>query len=135
VGTRSQRSTALLLGWSAYCLLLSACGAAAAGSETPAPAPRESASVDTRDASGGEESEAVAEETPKAGPCEDHTCSTCGTGVCPNGWYCDESASGGPACGWLPRCAQKASCGCLTGKLGASCKCSEQNGGLHVTCK
>ncbi|MES1175239.1 MAG: hypothetical protein ABUL62_13030 [Myxococcales bacterium] len=75
------------------------------------------------------------EEAPKAGACDDGTCSPCGSGICPAGWYCDESAAGGPACGWLPACAQKSSCGCVTAKLGSSCKCSEQSGGLHVTCK
>lgn len=75
------------------------------------------------------------EEAPQTSPCADGTCSACGSGVCPLGWYCDESATGGPACGWLPQCAQKNSCGCLTGKLGASCKCSEQAGSLRVSCK
>ena len=75
------------------------------------------------------------EEAPKAGPCDDGTCSSCGAGICPAGWYCDESATGGPACGWLPACAQKSSCACVTGKLGSGCSCSEQSGGLHVTCK
>ncbi|HKO52419.1 MAG TPA: hypothetical protein VJV79_32150 [Polyangiaceae bacterium] len=118
----------------AYCLLLAACGGGAAGSDAPAKTPHESASV-RADEARSEEPESEPEAAPKAALCDDGTCSPCGAGVCPSGWYCDESAHGGPACGWLPRCAQKSSCGCLNGKLGAGCKCSEQNGGLHVTCK
>jgi len=89
----------------------------------------------TSDTAESEKADSEPAETPKAALCDDGTCSPCGAGVCPSGWYCDESASGGPACGWLPRCAQKSSCACLTSKLGAGCKCSEQDGGLHVTCR
>jgi hypothetical protein len=135
VGTRSKRLAALLMGSSAYCLLLAACGGSGAGSDPRAKAPHEQASVHTDDTAASEDSAPEAEEAPKAALCDDGTCSPCGAGFCPIGWYCDESASGGPACGWLPRCAQKSSCGCLTGKLGAGCKCSEQGSGLHVTCK
>ena len=135
VGTRSKRLAALLAGSCAYGLLLAACGGGAAGSDTPVKAPHEQPSVRTQQADEGEETPPEAEEAPKAALCDDGTCSACGAGVCPKGWYCDESASGGPACGWLPRCAQKSSCGCLSGALGAGCKCTEQSGGLHVTCK
>ena len=114
-----------------------ACGGTEANSGKAAQSAHEAANADHESgASDSEASDAPAEEeAPKAGPCDDGTCSACGSGVCPTGWYCDESAAGGPACGWLPQCAQKNSCGCLTGKLGSSCKCSEQAGGLHVTCK
>ena len=135
VGTRWKRWSAVLVGSCAFSALLAACGGGAGGSDAPPKAPFESASVHADDAHRSEESAPEPEEAPKAALCEDKTCSPCGAGVCPNGWYCDESASGGPACGWLPRCAQKSSCGCLAGKLGAGCKCSEQGGGLHVTCK
>ena len=135
VGTRSKRLAALLVGSCAYCLLLAACGGGGAGSEPAAKTPRDAASAHPDEPASSEEPSPEPEEAPKAALCEDGTCSPCGAGFCPNGWYCDESASGGPACGWLPRCAQKSSCGCLTGKLGPSCKCSEQSGGLHVTCK
>ena len=134
VGTRWNRWSALLVGSCACSVLLSACGSAA-NVEPKAKAPHEQASVEADPRSGTEESAGEPEESPKAALCDDGTCSPCGAGVCPSGWYCDESASGGPACGWLPRCAQKSSCGCLTGKLGAGCQCSEQSGGLHVTCK
>jgi hypothetical protein len=115
--------------------LFAGCG----GSSPPASAPTSSthdidSSESSHDDSAADEAPAE-EEAPKAGACDDGTCSACGSGICPAGWYCDESAAGGPACGWLPACAQKSNCGCLTGKLGSSCKCSEQSGGLHVTCK
>jgi hypothetical protein len=135
VGTRSKRLAALLVGSSAYCLLLAACGGSAAGSHPRANAPPEQVSIHTDQAAASEDSAPEPEEASKAALCDDGTCSPCGAGFCPIGWYCDESARGGPACGWLPRCAQKSSCGCLTGELGAGCKCSEQGVGLHVTCK
>jgi len=136
VGTRPKRLFALLVGACAYGMLLAACGGG--GSASPAArakTPHEQAHVHTEEADDSEQSAAEPPEAPKAALCDDGTCSPCGAGFCPSGWYCDESASGGPACGWLPKCAQKSSCGCLTGKLGAGCKCSEQNGGLHVTCR
>jgi hypothetical protein len=134
VGTL-KRLSALLVGSCAYGTLLAACGGGAASSSAPAKTPHDSPSAHAEEVGESEPPEAEPAEAPKAALCEDGTCSPCGAGFCPNGWYCDESASGGPACGWLPKCAQKSSCGCLTGKLGASCKCSEQSGGLHVTCR
>ena len=134
VGTL-KRLSALLVGSCAYGMLLAACGGGAASSSAPAKTPQGSPSAHAEEVSESEQPEAEPAEAPKAALCEDGTCSPCGTGFCPSGWYCDESASGGPACGWLPKCAQKSSCGCLTGKLGAGCKCSEQSGGLHVTCR
>ena len=116
-------------------LAFAACGGGAEPAKAPeASAPDSDASPSNHDDASADDAPAE-EEAPKAGACDDGTCSPCGSGICPAGWYCDESAAGGPACGWLPACAQKASCGCLTGKLGAACKCSEQSGGLHVTCK
>jgi len=136
VGTRSIRLSALFVGSAAYCLALAACGGGgAAGSDAPAKAPHTATSTRADAVESSEEAAAEPAEAPKAALCDDGTCSPCGGGVCPSGWYCDESASGGPACGWLPRCAPKASCACLSGKLGAGCKCSEQDGGLHVTCR
>ncbi|HYQ45914.1 MAG TPA: hypothetical protein VER11_28285 [Polyangiaceae bacterium] len=136
MGTRSKRLSALLVGSCVYCLVLVACGGGgAAGSEAPAKAPPAAANAPADESSDSEEATAEPAEEPKAALCDDGTCSPCGAGMCPSGWYCDESASGGPACGWLPRCTQKPSCACLTSKLGAGCKCSEQGGGLHVTCR
>ena len=126
--------------WKGAALLLlgiasGACGGSPAGAGEPAATPHER-SVSTEANSASTEDDAPAEEeAPKAGPCDDGTCSACGAGICPAGWYCDESAKGGPACGWLPACAQKSSCACVTAKLGSSCACSEQSAGLHVTCK
>ncbi|HYQ01231.1 MAG TPA: hypothetical protein VER96_21315 [Polyangiaceae bacterium] len=127
---------ALIVGSCAYGLVLAACGGgAAAGSEPPAKAPQATSRTHAEPAADSEEAAVEPEaEAPKAALCDDGTCSPCGAGMCPSGWYCDESASGGPACGWLPRCAQKSSCACLTSQLGSGCKCSEQGGGLHVTC-
>jgi hypothetical protein len=137
-----RRAKALVDSWVSLlpCMVLSfagACGGSEANAGTAAKSAHEASSAD-RDETASESDAPDApteEEAPKARPCDDGTCSACGSGVCPTGWYCDESATGGPACGWLPQCAQKNSCGCLTGKLGPSCKCSEQAGGLHVTCK
>ena len=113
----------------------SACGGSPAGAGEPAATPHEKASTDTSDAASAEDEAPAEEEAPKPGLCDDGTCSPCGSGMCPSGWYCDESAKGGAACGWLPQCAQKSSCGCLTKVLGSACSCSEQGSGLHVTCK
>ena len=49
---------------------------------------------------------------------------------CPTGWYCDENAKGGPACGWLPECAKKPTCACVKRVFSGSCE--ERNGGLYV---
>lgn len=72
---------------------------------------------------------------PTGPDCSDQTCFRCGEGMCPVGFYCDETASGGPACSWLPECAETASCDCVTGVLGSSCNCDEASGGPHVTCE
>jgi hypothetical protein len=79
-------------------------------------------------------SSAPATERSKGPNCDDGTCSPCGGGICPAGWYCDEKASGGGACSWLAECAEKPTCGCVTRVLGAGCKCREENGGLKVAC-
>jgi hypothetical protein len=116
-------------------LLATACGGSPAGSSAPAATPHEQATGDSTDTANGDEDAPAEEQAPRAGLCDDGTCSTCGSGICPTGWYCDESAKGGPACGWLPQCAQKSSCGCLTKVLGTACSCNELSHGLHVTCQ
>jgi hypothetical protein len=121
----------------AVLLLVAGCGSgSASGPEPRSAAPREDASVDEDATSSGDTSaDAKASETSSApaGPsCEDGTCSACGSGLCPAGWYCDERAGG--ACSWLAECAQKPTCGCVTRVLGAGCKCREENGGLKVAC-
>jgi hypothetical protein len=65
--------------------------------------------------------------------CTDGTCFECGDGICPYGYYCDES--GEPACSWLPACAAQPSCGCLKNRLGPGCSCEERGEGLFVTCR
>lgn len=71
-----------------------------------------------------------------AGPdCSDQTCFPCGDSMCPVGFYCDEKANGGPACGWLPECAASASCSCVTSVLGSGCSCDDANGGPSVVCE
>jgi hypothetical protein len=115
--------------------LAGACGGSPAGTSEPARAPHEKAASESSDAPSNDEDAPAEEEAPQPALCDDGTCSTCGAGMCPSGWYCDESTKGGPACGWLPQCAQKSSCACLTKVLGAGCSCAEQGSGLHVTCK
>jgi hypothetical protein len=75
-----------------------------------------------------------ADDKPRGPNCDDGSCSLCGSGICPSGWYCDENASGGAACSWLTECADKPTCGCITRVLGSSCKCREEGGGLKVSC-
>jgi hypothetical protein len=79
-------------------------------------------------------SDASTPEKSKGPTCDDGTCSKCGSGICPAGWYCDEKASGGAACSWLAECPEKPTCACVTRVLGASCKCREESGGLKVAC-
>ena len=79
---------------------------------------------DVRDAAGSSDKA-------KAPSCEDGTCTSCGTGICPVGWYCDEKAN---ACSWLTECAAKPSCSCVTRVLGSGCKCREEGSALKVTC-
>ena len=112
-----------------------ACGGAATPAHAPSASPHDSGSSESSHDDAESDDPRAEEEAPQAFACDDGTCSPCGSGICPTGWYCDESAVGGPACGWLPACAQKSSCACVTAKLGSGCKCSEASGGLHVTCR
>jgi hypothetical protein len=123
-------------------VLLPQCGGGGStgGSEPKSPANGESGdsgddNESSADADGDEDSGPSAQESKPRGPnCDDGTCSLCGSGICPSGWYCDEGASGGPACSWLTECADKPSCGCITRVLGPACKCREEGGGLKVSC-
>jgi hypothetical protein len=63
--------------------------------------------------------------------CSDEGCFQCGSGFCPVGFYCDETANGGPACGWVPDCARKAGCECVGRALGGA-RCQSEGGGAHV---
>jgi hypothetical protein len=80
----------------------------------------------------GENGESESTE-PQRPSCDDGTCTPCGSSLCPSGWYCDESAKGGPACGWLPECAKKPSCACVK-RAFSGCSCEEQGGGVHLSC-
>lgn len=127
------RSLPLLLA-----LVLVQCGGTSATSEPKSPASGED-EASRSDGHAGEDDEdasetSVAEQAPQGPNCDDGTCSPCGTGICPSGWFCDENASGGPACSWLKECADKPSCGCVARVLGAGCKCREEAGGLKVSC-
>lgn len=112
--------------------LLSACG----GSDRPAETSGEKAASRSSDSPPSDDARTSSDETdtpaPKRATCDDGTCTPCGDALCPTGWYCDESARGGPACGWLPECAAKAGCGCVKKALG--CACEEKSGGVHVVC-
>jgi hypothetical protein len=117
-------------------LVLFAWLAAACGGGKP-PAASADGEGDRDDARGGErasEDESEEESAPAPPSCDDGTCFRCGAGICPKGFYCDEDASGGAACGWLPSCAEEATCTCVKQTLGASCRCEEQGGGVSVDC-
>ena len=103
--------------------------ASARSSDTEAEGPA-SGSPDEGSPSASDPGEAA---VAKRAACDDGSCTPCGDSQCPSGWYCDESAKGGPACGWLPECANKLSCGCL-GKTFSSCQCEEKSGGVHLSC-
>ena len=126
--------------WLSLVWLLPQCGgaAAAAGESNSATseARHQPDAAGTDDDSDKVDADASAPAPTQAkGPnCDDGTCSLCGSGICPTGWYCDEKAAGGSACSWLAECAEKPSCGCVTRVLGPSCKCREENGGLKVAC-
>jgi hypothetical protein len=115
-------------------LLAVGCG----GESTPQPEVPERARPKTA-ATEEEPSEAAASEAEtesgSSSSCEDGTCFSCGAGVCPQGWYCDESARDGAACSWLPECGKQAQCGCIAKALGGGCACEEAGGGPHVRCK
>jgi len=113
---------------------LAACGGGGGGKPAESSANgaerREAAHESSDQESTSEEASTTA--APARATCDDGTCSPCGDALCPTGWYCDETAKGGPSCGWLPECAQKSGCACVKKALG--CACEEEAGGAHVTC-
>lgn len=119
-------------------LIASLSFAACGGGSTPEPATAESSDGEERrassDSDGDEPSSSTSDsdEAPvaKRPACDDGTCTLCGEAQCPTGWYCDESAKGGPACGWLPECAKKPTCSCVKKAFPGGCE--ERNGGLYV---
>lgn len=124
----------------AFALLLPQCGGSGGGADPKTAADEEhdasersSASSASADSEADSAEAGPAESAPRGPSCDDGTCSVCGSGMCPTGWYCDESAPGGPACSWLTECAEKPSCSCVTKVLGSSCKCRE-DAGIKVSC-
>ncbi len=127
----------------AISLLLFGCGGGAepktAADEQGHDAEEDGGSDDDRAPSAGDDATKTSasrssQQSERRGPdCTDGTCSVCGDGICPTGWYCDESAPGGAACSWLKECAEHPSCACVSKVLGADCKCRD-DGGLKVSC-
>jgi hypothetical protein len=111
---------------------LAACGGSTlpAESGSSGAAPHAAAHESSANESAAERTSAAP--LPERATCDDGTCSPCGDSLCPTGWYCDETAKGGPSCGWLPECAQKSGCACVKKALG--CACEEKAGGAHVSC-
>jgi len=86
--------------------LLPQCGGAAAtGGETKSAASDERHRPDhegtAADADEGDSDTSAPAAAQSKGPnCDDGTCSLCGSGICPTGWYCDEKpAAAGRAAG------------------------------------
>jgi hypothetical protein len=104
-----------------------------AESEAPDAEEEGSGSESTPSSEPSDDDAAAPETQSPAGSCADGSCFSCGSGVCPSGFYCDESAQGGPGCGWLPTCAPKATCGCIE-KVLPDCSCTETDGAPHVKC-
>jgi hypothetical protein len=120
-------------------LALFSLSAGCGGSEKPAAS---AASADVGAESAETEAESTDAESDEASTadapaakanCDDGTCSPCGDALCPSGWYCDESAPGGAACGWLPECAKKPACACVK-KAFAGCSCEDTGGIAHLSC-
>lgn len=118
-------SSLVLLGWMST--LGGACGGASTSHQSTTP------ERNHHDDLPSDEPDDVAE-GPASNPCNDSGCFSCGTGLCPTGFYCDESIDGGPACSWSPTCAQKPDCACLVGELGNACSCESRDGGIYVRC-
>jgi hypothetical protein len=130
VGTLASVSSALAL--------MSACGGGEArisAPQSPNAAPPHTAKAKPARDNAKAADPSHDDDAAPASACADATCFTCGGGFCPSGWYCDEGASGGPACSWLPECS-KAGCSCLDKALGRSgCSCKDADGGPHLSCK
>jgi hypothetical protein len=129
-----KRKGSILIG-SFILVALFGCGGSPKPAESSTPSVTTRADAPAKSAAGDSDNndEASATPAPVRATCDDGTCTACGDALCPNGWYCDESAPGGPACGWLPECAQKASCACVK-KSFSGCACDEHLGAAHLSC-
>jgi hypothetical protein len=116
-------------------LVVGACGGAATPGASSTPSNDEKRGAEASDSGPAATDDAEnTDAAPQRVTCDDGTCTPCGDAHCPIGWYCDESAAGGPACGWLPECAQKPGCACVKRAL-PSCACEEKAGAAHLSCK
>lgn len=127
-----MNARSLSFGWLVALCLAVGCGGSSKPAETATKAESSSESAPKSAAPASDEEPAAA--APARASCDDGTCTTCGDAVCPSGWYCDESAPGGPACGWVPECVQKATCGCVK-KAFAGCSCEDTLGAAHLSCR
>ena len=116
-------------------MLACACGGGTQAPAKDADDADEATEAGSSDAPASAGESASAEAGPTGPDCSDQTCFPCGESMCPVGFYCDEKSSGGPACSWLPECAEAASCACVTAVLGSSCSCDDASGGPQVTCE
>lgn len=116
-------------------LVIAACGGATTPEASSTPGSDHPRDEDARETAGeAHDEEAAAATAPAKATCDDGSCTPCGGALCPLGWYCDETAAGGPACGWLPECAQKPGCACVKRVL-AACSCEEKAGAAHLSCQ
>jgi hypothetical protein len=115
-------------------LVAVACGGSEPEAKTPAQKSEPSAGA-SREREAATAADSEPEEKPQAAArrCADGTCFACGSGYCPAGFYCDESTKGGASCSWLPTCAGKSGCACLSRAL-SGCKCETADNGPHVRC-
>jgi hypothetical protein len=125
---RASSVIAIGLGFS----LLYACGGGAQASAPKSSGDESSGGDWDEGASPSGDAPMTAEERVES-VCADETCTPCGEGFCPSGFYCDESREPA-ACSWLPACVEDASCECVKRTLGAGCECESRSGGSFVSC-
>lgn len=116
----SGRRTLVALG-----LSLAACGGAPAAKEGP------------KDGATAAKKEATDAPPPttapvKRSPCADGTCTECGEGICPSGYFCVDT-KGHKGCAWIAPCVDKPQCACVSREV-KSCTCKDEGGVAKVTC-
>src|SRR5258707_10172659 len=134
VSVAPRASAYLEIGFALVATIVVACGGGSAG----VPRTLHTARTPHRDARKDDSADTTVGRPVTAPPspadrCTDGTCFPCGSGYCPNGFYCDLGTKGGAACGWLPACAKEASCACVTRAFGA-CTCATESGGAQLSC-